>query len=157
MAHRGKERALGTVGILRGVARLLRLAVQPSVVDRDGRLLGQPDEQLQIAVRVELARDRPPYGHPADHLVMRHERRDHEPIELVGVRPGQDPDTRIAHDVVDVFGLAGLEDAADHALPERQGVGLDLFGDRAPTDDRFERTPVRLDEIDGARFDPQAG
>ena len=52
VAHRGQERALGLVGVLGAASRAAsRLAEQPGVVDGDGRLLRQPDEQVEIARR----------------------------------------------------------------------------------------------------------
>jgi hypothetical protein len=83
---------------------------------------------------------------------MRHERRDHESIHVVGIGARQQAHAGVGRDIVDELRLARLEDAADDALAEGQRVGLDLFGDRPAPDDRLERASVRLSEIHRARL-----
>ena len=51
VAHRGEERALRGVRLLGDLARFLRLAEQPRVLDRDRRLLREPDEEVQVLRR----------------------------------------------------------------------------------------------------------
>ena len=51
MARRGQERALRGVRLLGDLARILRLAEQPRVLDRDRGLLRQPDEEVQVLPR----------------------------------------------------------------------------------------------------------
>ena len=107
VAHRGQEGALGLVRVLGRLAGRLRLAEQACVVDGDGGLLGEADQQVEVALGEQLARHGPPDGHRADDLVVGDERRDHEPVGLVGSVPAMTMPARIGVRVVDRLGLAG--------------------------------------------------
>ena len=151
VAHRGEERALRPVGILRGIPGPLRVAVELGIVDRDSRLLGQTDEEIQVtsvysSLGIGLQTAIPPITSSCDISGATISR------SIVSGSVPQDPLARVARDVVDEFRLVCLEDATDHPLTEGERVGLELVGDRAASHDRPERPPVSLDEVHGARF-----
>ena len=139
VAHRREERALGAVCRFGSVAGLLGVSVEPGVVDRDRGVLGQTDQQVEVALRVQLARDRTPDGHAADDLIVGDEWRRHQPVVLVRIRARDDARARIGQDVVDELRIAGREHAPDDPFAEVDGVGQELLGDVAATDDGAER------------------
>ena len=155
MAHGGQEGALGLVRVLGRLARRLRLAEQSRVVDGDGGLLGETDEQVEVALGEQLARHRPPHGHPADDLVVSDERRDHQPVRLVGVGVRDQEHPRIGRRVVDRLGPSRGERATDDPVSKVDRGGEQLVRDVAERDDRAERVAAGLGQEDGARIGGQ--
>ncbi len=64
---------------------LLRLGEEPRVLDGDGGLQREPDEEVELGL-VERLAGGPPDGHRAFDDLPRHQRRDHQPLLFVQVR-----------------------------------------------------------------------
>ncbi len=66
---------------------LLRLGEEPRVLDRDGGLQREPDEEIELGLVERLAAGAP-HGHRAFDDLAGHQRRDHQPLFLVLVGAG---------------------------------------------------------------------
>ena len=119
--------------------RLLRRLEQPGVLDRDRRLLREPDEEVEVVVgeRVRGARRAPDRHHPDD-LTSRDERRGHQALLVLVLCPRDLHRARVAEDVVDDLRRPAEREVADDPLAGCDRVAHERLAELAEGHDRHE-------------------
>ena len=89
---------------------------QPGVLDRDRRLLREPDQEVEVVVGEQRRGRGPPDRHHADDAPAREERGGHQPFLLVLLGTGDRHPARVAQHVVDHLRGAAAREVADDPL-----------------------------------------
>jgi hypothetical protein len=151
VAGRGEERALGGVRLLGHLARLVGLAEQAGVLDRDGCLLRQADQEAQVGIGERLAALAAPHRHHPDDAAPGEERRGHDPLVGDHLGTGDRHRPGVVLGVVHELGDAPLREVPDDPFPGRDGVAHDQLGQLACGNDRDQVGAIRLLEEHRAR------
>ena len=122
---------------------------QPRVLDRDRRLQREARQELELGV-VERAAAGPPDGHRALDGLAGQERRHHQPLVRLAVGTWDLDRARVGAGVVDEFGAARREQAADDADAGLDLGCLDRLRNVADRDDRAERSAAGVGQEDRA-------
>ena len=143
---------VGGRGLL--LERVARALEQARVLQRDGRLQREADQELELA-RVERLAGVAPDRHRAEHLRAGLQRRHHQPLERLGRRALDMDRARVGVGVVDDDRLAALQCAADDAAPRRDAARQQRLGHVAERDERRVGAAVRVAQEDHAVVDAE--
>ena len=128
---------------------------ESGVVDRDGRLLRQADQEVEVLLDERRRFAEPPDGHHPDDFVARSKRRDKEALPGL-VRRALDLDAaRVVRDVVDDLGLTGIGKSADYPHAKGDAAGPDLVGEIANGYVYVQLVAACICQVDRARIGPQ--
>jgi len=109
----------------------------------------EPDEEVQIGFAKQLAPIAPDRHYTLDGLPSQ-KRRNHQALVFLFLRSRNEKHARIGVRIVDEFGAAALNNAADDAFADPDYCGLDRFRDVAECHDRSIRLPIRIGQEDRA-------
>ena len=149
VGHRAADHPqhLGAGGLL--LQRLLRLAVELRVLERDRRLSRQSHEELEL-VRLERAAAAAPHRHRALHRLAGEQRHDHQPLVPAHFGARDLHRARIGRRVVDELRPAAFDERTDDAVPGFHDCGLEVVGEIAERDQRAVVPAFGVGQEDGA-------